>query len=67
MMCSLSNGTSSTIGRKNRMHIRLTKWESRRIVDILRTREVKKAHQAWADNLAEKIEREIEKQKGKEE
>ena len=49
------------------MRIRLTKWECRRIVDILRTREVKEAHAAWADDLAEKIEREIEKQKGKDE
>ena len=45
------------------MHIRLTKWECRRIIDILRTREVKEIHYPWADNLAGIIEREVVKQK----
>ena len=48
------------------MLIRLTKWECRRIVDILRSREVKDIHNAWADNLAGQIELEVEKQKEKE-
>ena len=45
------------------MFIRLTKWECRRIVEILRTRNVLESHNSWADNLADKIEIEIVKQK----
>jgi len=45
------------------MYIRLTKWECRRIVEILRTRKVLDTHNSWADNLAEQIEREVVKQK----
>lgn len=45
------------------MFIRLTKWECRRIVEILRTQKVNEAHNSWADNLADKIEIEVVKQK----
>lgn len=48
------------------MFIRMTKWECRRLVDILRTRCVKKPHYSWADNLAGIIEKEVSKAEQKE-
>ena len=48
------------------MYIRLTKWECRRIVNILRTRCVNESHFSWADNLADTVEREIVKAEQKE-
>ena len=44
------------------MRIRVTKWECRRLIDILTCGVVGKDHQAWANNLAQNLERELQKQ-----
>jgi hypothetical protein len=43
------------------MKITVTKWEAQRIADILRCREVPQSQFAWADDLARKIEFDINK------
>ena len=44
------------------MHVRLTRWECRRLIDILTCGVVGKDHHAWANNLAQNLERELQKQ-----
>ena len=44
------------------MRIRLTKWECRRLIDILTSGVVGHDNLAWASNLANRIEIELQKQ-----
>ena len=47
---------------EKKMHVRLTRWECRRLIDILTSGVVGKDNLPWARNLAGKIEVAIRKQ-----
>ena len=43
------------------IRVRLTRWEGRRLADILRTRTIVPQQYDWADNLADMIDNELAK------
>ena len=49
------------------MFVRITKWECRRLVDILRTRKVDDEYSSWADDFAVKIENAMAKELSRQE